>query len=60
VRDLYANCEELDLELGSSKDFLPKAFEEAGVELLQALQNFSSQSKRKPRRIWSMKKVMVF
>jgi hypothetical protein len=33
VRDPDANCEELDLEQGSSKDFLPKAFGEAGVEL---------------------------
>jgi len=32
VRDPDANCEEPDLELGSSKDFLMKGFGEEGVE----------------------------
>jgi hypothetical protein len=52
------NCEELDRELVSNKDFLLEAFGEEGVESelmrlhnLAALQDFSSQSKRKPRRI---------
>jgi hypothetical protein len=32
VRDLHANYEKPDLELGFSKDFLLKAFGEEGVE----------------------------
>ena len=36
MRDPDANCEEPNLELGSSKDILLKAFGKVGVELLRA------------------------